>query len=404
MALMLKDAPSVVSQQRVVSIDIFRGLTMAVMIFVNELASVRGLPWWTYHARAQDDVMTYVDMIFPFFLFIVGMSLPLSVEQRLKRNPSRIALWAHMLVRAAGLLVLGLILANAESCDAAHMGMNGAIWAVLALVAAGLYLNAYPKSWRYAGLLRGIGLAGVAVLLALFRRKAPGGGSAWLDFSYPEILGLIGVSYLALVVLYLPTRRWKWAPAAWFAASAVFCALYTARIVTFPDQLSLYEWPFSNGSMVCVMLAGVLTTVIFLGSGTHERPRRPIFIAIAVASAILVAGAASAPLGISKIRATPAWALWSAGAAMLIFTFLYWLCDMQKKTGWAALIRPAGNNTLTTYLLPDLWDFATWAAGFTFFETHWSAGWPGVVKTLLFTVAMLALARQMTRWKVRLQF
>ena len=71
-----------IAAPRVVSIDIFRGLTMAVMIFVNELSGVRGLPWWTYHALADVDVMTYVDMVFPFFLFSVGMSLPLSVSQR----------------------------------------------------------------------------------------------------------------------------------------------------------------------------------------------------------------------------------------------------------------------------------------------------------------------------------
>ena len=75
--------------RRVASIDIFRGLTMAVMIFVNELAGVRGLPWWTYHAHAQQDVMTYVDMVFPFFLFIVGMSMPLAIERRLEQNPSQ---------------------------------------------------------------------------------------------------------------------------------------------------------------------------------------------------------------------------------------------------------------------------------------------------------------------------
>ena len=93
-----------VSAPRVVSIDIFRGLTMAVMIFVNQLSGVPGLPWWTYHAHAQQDLMTYVDMVFPFFLFIVGMSLPLSVAQRLRRNPSLPALWFHVLVRVLGLL------------------------------------------------------------------------------------------------------------------------------------------------------------------------------------------------------------------------------------------------------------------------------------------------------------
>src|SRR6202167_1570956 len=101
---------AVPSAPRVVSIDIFRGLTMAVMIFVNALAEVNGLPWWTYHAHEQENVMTYVDMVFPFFLFIVGMSLPLSIAQRLKRNPSLLSLWAHVVVRVIGLVVLGLIL------------------------------------------------------------------------------------------------------------------------------------------------------------------------------------------------------------------------------------------------------------------------------------------------------
>src|SRR5215471_633384 len=103
---------------RVASIDIFRGLTIAVMIFVNELADVRGLPWWTYHAHENQDVMTYVDMVFPFFLFIVGLSMPLAMDYRLKRNPSLGSLWIHVLIRSCSLIVLGLILANAEKVDA----------------------------------------------------------------------------------------------------------------------------------------------------------------------------------------------------------------------------------------------------------------------------------------------
>src|SRR5579863_6791539 len=123
-------SPAAVSAAtRVASIDIFRGLTIAVMIFVNELAEVRGLPWWTYHAHANQDVMTYVDMVFPFFLFIVGMSMPLSVEQRLRRNSSMARLWLHVVVRSFSLLVLGLILANAENADRTRTGMNGSTWA-----------------------------------------------------------------------------------------------------------------------------------------------------------------------------------------------------------------------------------------------------------------------------------
>src|SRR6516225_3131705 len=134
---------------RVVSIDIFRGLTIMVMIFVNELAEVRGLPWWTYHAHANQDVMTYVDMVFPFFLFIVGLSMPLAIEQRLRRNPSLGSLWLHVMIRSCSLIVLGLILANAEKVDASRTGMSGSVWGLLGLTSAGLYLNFYPKSQRF---------------------------------------------------------------------------------------------------------------------------------------------------------------------------------------------------------------------------------------------------------------
>ena len=79
-------APSVAHRRaarlgaRLASIDIFRGLTMTVMIFVNELSGVKGLPWWNYHMKANVDAMTYVDMVFPFFLFIVGLSMPLAIR------------------------------------------------------------------------------------------------------------------------------------------------------------------------------------------------------------------------------------------------------------------------------------------------------------------------------------
>src|ERR1035438_3590252 len=77
---------------RVASIDIFRGLTMLVMIFVNQLGEMKGLPWWTLHMPANINGMTYVDMVFPFFLFIVGMSLPLAVQHRLNKGDSEFGL------------------------------------------------------------------------------------------------------------------------------------------------------------------------------------------------------------------------------------------------------------------------------------------------------------------------
>ena len=395
------------ASQRVASIDIFRGLTMAVMIFVNALSDVRGLPEWTYHAHNDVNAMTYVDMVFPFFLFIVGMSLPLSIAQRLKRNPSMPALWLHVALRSLGLVVLGLILANAENCDPARMPMSGFLWGLIALLAAALYLNVYPKWERfpaYSTVLRGLGLCGVVVLWAIFRRTTPSGRSVWIDFGYPEILGLIGLTYLGAAILVILTRRWRWASAGWFVLLVTVSALSTARVVTIFDHVPLYVWPFSDGSLVSIVMAGVLTSSIYLWTGQKFALKRAMTIAIGLGLGALAAGSALIPLGISKNRATPTWCLYSIGASILCFTLLYWICDVKKRTSWAFFVRSAGANTLTTYLLPDFWYFLMGAAGLTFYNTHFSHGWPGVVKTFGFTFFILGLSWVVTKAKVRLQF
>ena len=397
----------VTSAPRVVSIDIFRGLTMAVMIFVNQLPEGGGLPWWTHHAHAQEDRMTYVDMVFPFFLFIIGMSLPLSIAQRLKRNSSLAALWLHVMVRVLGLLVLGLILANAEKCDPARMPISGSAWGLFGLLCAGLYLNVYPKSVRfpaYSRVLRIIGLAGVIVLFAIFRRTTHAGHAAWIDFSYPEILGLIALSYLAVAILYIPTRRWTWAPPVWFILLVSLNVISAAKILSFPDSIPLYFWPFGNGAMACIIMAGVITSSIFLGADSTRSPGRSMAIATGFAFVTLAAGYVLIPLGISKIRATPTWSLFSIGAAILAFTGLYWICDLKHWTRWAFFVRSAGANTLTTYLLPDLWNFLSILFGITFLDTIFPSGWPAVLKTVAFTFAILALSWALTKSKVRLQF
>jgi heparan-alpha-glucosaminide N-acetyltransferase len=285
--------------------------------------------------------------------------------------------------------------------------MSGSTWAFLALICSALYLNVYGKSGRaktYSRVLRAMGLAGVLLLLVLFRRTTAGGHAAWLDFSYPEILGLIGYSYLAAAILYIPSRRWVWAPPIWFILLVTLCALSTAKIVTFPDQLPLYLWPFGNGAMCCIIMAGVVASSIFLNRDGRLPPNKAIRFALGFSIVTLIAGLILTPLGISKIRATPTWALYSIAASVLLFTLLYWVCDLRHWQRWAVIVRPAGSNTLLTYLLPDLWYFLLSAIGFTYLDVHFNVGWPGVVKTVLFTFFMLAAAGVLTKARIRLQF
>jgi len=390
---------------RVASIDIFRGLTMLVMIFVNDVGEVRGLPWWTYHAHAQQDVMTYVDMVFPFFLFIVGMSMPLAIERRLRQNPSYRALWLHAGLRAAGLVVLGLILANADKVDPVRVGLSGAEWALLGLTGAIFFWLVPSRNARYARLYRGLRIVGLVLLVvvfAIFRRTTESGNTGWIDGSYPEILGLIGYTYLAVALLYIPARRWLWAPLAWFVALTAFCVLLTAHHIRVEGRIPLYLWPFSSGAWASITMAGVVTSTIFLGMHRWQRLREKMLLALAFAAAMLIAAWLLAPLGISKIRATPTWCLASAGASVLVFMLLYWICDVKSRTAWAAFVKPAGENTLLTYLLPDIYGYLTALLGFTYFETHFRAGMPGVLRSVVFTLLILAVASILTRWRIRL--
>ena len=396
-----------IGTQRLASVDIFRGLTMVVMIFVNDLASVHGLPWWNYHMKANVDFMTYVDMVYPFFLFAVGVSITPAFRQRLKKNPSLPALWLHVLIRSFSLVVLGLILSNAEKGDRERMGINPNAWAIVALAGAALFLSVYNGSENHSKQLhfwlRIFGLGLMTAMLAIFRRTTPDGHSAWIDASYPEILGLIGYTYLAVSILCIPTRRWLWAPFGWFVALLTFNAFCTATGSVFVRHVPLYFWPFGNGAMACITMAGVVTSVIFLGAHRWQTIRRKPLMGLAFGVATLVAGWFLAPLGISKIRATPTWSLYSVGAAVLLFTVLYWICDVKEHTAWAFFTRPAGANTLLTYLLPDFYYFTVALVGVSYFGTRLNYGWPGAARSAAFTALILALAALLTKSRVRLK-
>jgi predicted acyltransferase len=393
---------------RVISIDIFRGLVMVVMIFVNELASVKGLPWWNYHMKANVNAMTYVDMVYPAFLFIVGMAIPLAIRQRLKKNASMPLLWMHVVLRTVSLVVMGLILANARKGDPALMGLSTNAWALLGLLGAVLFWSVYDgpgglgwlqKARRFAG------LALIVAMYAIFRRTMHDGQVGWIDGRYPEILGLIGYTYLAVCILYIPTRRWIWAPVGWFVALTALCAFSTAGWLGlgFTRHVSLYYFPWGNGAMASITMAGVVTSSIFLGGHRWQETRQKLLFGAGFAYVTLVAGWLMTPLGISKIRATPTWCLYSIGSSVLLFMALYWICDVKKKTAWAFFARPAGSNTLLTYLLPDFYYFIVAWMGFTYFDYHYNLGWPGAVRAAVFTAIILAFAWILTKLRVRMQ-
>src|SRR5215471_16586001 len=118
---------------RVRSLDVLRGITILVMVFVNDLAGVKDVPGWMKHAPRTADAMTFVDVVFPAFLLIVGVSIPLALARRRDRHEG---VWGHVAVRTLSLLVLGVLEVNAE-----HAGEDGRLSP--ALCALLLYASAF---------------------------------------------------------------------------------------------------------------------------------------------------------------------------------------------------------------------------------------------------------------------
>lgn len=115
--------------QRIISVDAFRGITIFVMIFVNELSLVSNVPQWLRHMPASADAMSFVDVVFPAFLFIVGMSIPFAFNARLRKNHTPQNIWHHTIQRSIALIVMGVFMVNAEyGYDESKMLISSAFW------------------------------------------------------------------------------------------------------------------------------------------------------------------------------------------------------------------------------------------------------------------------------------
>ena len=394
---------STVPPERFISLDIFRGLIVLVMVFVNDVSGVARLPWWTYHMPEGHDGMTYVDMVFPAFLFIVGISIPLAIRRRIAKGDSPSQLWAHVLVRSASLVVIGLLLANLSNVDAQLTGISARLWAMLAFAGIFLFWNVYPSGDRHKSFyatLRWFGLLLLFCAVVIFRRRTGQNQAGTLDFSYPEILGLIGFAYLSVCILYLILRKSVWV----FLAALIVLNLLNVASKVGPlqwlEHVPLYLWPFGTGDCASITMAGLIASMLFFEKSVAVTLKVRAVWAVGYSVILFGVGWALAPLGISKNNGTPSWCLYSAAASTLIFLAVYWLADIKHWTRWAAPVKPAGSNTLLTYLLP-------WACYVIPMLGRVSAsgsqGAFGVFRALLFTGFILALAAVLTKLNVKLQ-
>jgi heparan-alpha-glucosaminide N-acetyltransferase len=387
---------------RIASVDIFRGLTVLVMVFVDNLDFVKGLPWWTYHMPRQSNGMTYVDMVFPAFLFVMGMSIPISVDRRIAEGDSRGKIWLHIVARSLSLVALGLFIANGLQVDRQQAGIRAVLWDLLGFAGIALAWGTFsspPANKRLQRFLKYAGLLLLAILAVIFRRTTQDGHVAWLDFSDWEILGLLGWAYLLAGSLYLLLKKNL---VALGASLVLLCALNVMSIEGSFDwlhRLPPYTQPFEAG-LASITMAGLIAYLIVLENSLASSFRAKTLMAFGFAAILAVAAWKLAPLGISKLRDTPSWCLYCAAANTLAVLLLYWIADVKHWTKWAGFLKPVGSNALLAYMLAYVAYFTPALFRLTADGTQ---GLYGVMRSLLFTALVLMMTIVLTRFRFRLQ-
>ena len=134
----MTDPVPVSAAKRLLSLDILRGLTIALMIMVN----TSGDGAWSQMHHAAWNGMTLTDLVFPTFLFVVGASIVFSTQVRLQRGESRARLAWHTLRRAVILFLLGIVVNGFPDFHLAHLRFYGVLQriAVCYLIVSLLYL------------------------------------------------------------------------------------------------------------------------------------------------------------------------------------------------------------------------------------------------------------------------
>lgn len=307
--------------RRIESLDVFRGLTMAAMIVVNNPGS-----WSSVYPpllHADWDGLTPTDLIFPFFIFIVGVCIPLSLRKCL-RSP-------------AG---TGVDVAPA---------VGSAVWRIV----------------RRFALIFLIGL----VLLGAF----PYSGEAFRTIRIPGVLQRIALCYLATSLLFLGVRwRGQIVIAAglllgyWILLTTIAAPGYEAgdlsregSLPSWVDRTVLagHTWKkdydpegiLSTLPAIASCLIGLLAGQWLLSGRSRQE----------IASGLFAFGVLTSMTGciwslvfpINKALWTSSFVLVTSGLGMLLLGLCYWLIDIHGRHRWAAPFRILGLNALVIYVL-----------------------------------------------------
>ncbi|TCC91668.1 DUF5009 domain-containing protein [Pedobacter frigiditerrae] len=385
--------------KRISSIDILRAITMFLMIFVNDVAGVDKIPLWIEHTEASFDGMGFSDLIFPAFLFIVGLSLPFAIQGRIKKGDSFTSIFLYIALRAFALIVMGFFHVNMENYNYDQAVLSYPVFMISLTIGFFLIWLDYPeklaKPIKYT--LITLGIIIVATMAYLFK----GGNAAHPKDLEPQwwgILGIIGWAYLFAATTYLLTGG-KFA----FLLPA-FIVFALINITSHMDLQHIDLWMIGDASSITLMLGGaVISTLytIFIGKGKDQNLW--VLLTIAGISSLLF-GFIIRPYagGISKIYSTPAWVFICMGISILMFELLIYIVDFKDKKKWFSLISPAGTSTLTCYLIPYLLYSLFSLIDFNY-PHYFNYGIGGIIRSLFIAFVVIRIVGFLEKRSLRLK-
>ncbi len=323
-------SPSESVRPRLVSLDVFRGLIVVGMILVTDPGSYSFVYPQLLHAQWFGATAT--DMIFPSFLFIVGVAITLAFASRLEKGSSRVMLAGHILRRSAIIFVIGLALNGFPDYHLHTLRIPGVLQriAVCYLAASLIYLATGTEKWRsrQTAILTAVAVALLAAYWGLLKLyPVPGFGAGRLDS-----LGNLP-AYLDRLV-FGTNHLWAW-------------GLTPGHGVTFDPEGILSTLP------------AIATTLIGVLAGKWVRKEQSVrlrILGLVVAGLLLlIAGLLLNPLfPINKKIWTSTFTLFSGGVSLLTFALCYLVVDVWRWRRWASPLLVFGANAILAFALSNV--------------------------------------------------
>jgi len=334
------------------SIYIMQGLTLLLLLFANDLYAP-GVQAWLANNVANVDRMGLADWVFPGFLFMIGMAIPFSISNKISEGMDTFSIAKHIIGKTISLLVIGVLMINSDRVNSEITGMSKNLWTIIMYVGIFLVWNKYTENDKNFFTLSGLRLAGVTILVALVLKFNSGeieNNGSLITGSW-GIFGIIGWGYLIAAFVYLAVRN---SILNTIVAIFFFLAFNVLSNLNLLNSINIIKPVFGvviEGSVPLFVLSGVFTTLLL---EKYSKTNFPKFIISLVTIGVIsiLAGLVLSNLFITaKMQPTAGWALICVGISMLLFSLLYWIIDIKKHIRWSFFLKPAGENSFTTYII-----------------------------------------------------